>query len=581
MNLNQLPSNNLSSAIQDFRDARRLASLKAVFARLRGKHPGLMSFEQVRHQLRASGAHQRGLQDIPLDAIVGSVGRYDDFTREFLPRFNEGEGRWARVKLAVEQPRGLPPIDVYKIGDAYFVLDGNHRVSVARQQEASHIQAYVTEIKTRVPLSPEDQPDDLIIKARYVDFLEDTRIDEFFPGIDLSVTVPGRYRQLREHIAIHQYQMGIQLKRDISFFEAVKGWVKDIYFPSVNIIRNRGILRDFPGRTETDMYLFLINRQAELTDHLGWDLRPEEAALDLVGQFSPRLPHVFQRIVTRLRSWFRPAIIDPGPSPGQWRSDNVKPRTADRMFSSILVPISGEAHSWQAFDQAALVAQREGGQLRGLHIALDDQPPDAATELALHQQFEDRCSQVGIDGQLVIESGPVAKSIIQRAGWNDLVVIRLSHPPEDRPLSRLRSGFHSLLQSSPRPVLAVPQLSPLQHALIAYDGSPKAHEALFLAAYLARSWQLSLVVLTIRESRLASGDVLARAREYLASRQVEAAFVEKDAPVGPAILETAQQHQRDLIIMGGYGRSPVVELVLGSAVDHVLRQSPMPILICR
>jgi hypothetical protein len=83
---------------------------------------------------------------------VGSVGRYDDFTRSFLPRRDSDAGRWARVKAATLDLTGLPPIEVYQIGQAYFVLDGNHRVSVARQLGAPTIQAYVTEVPDQSPL---------------------------------------------------------------------------------------------------------------------------------------------------------------------------------------------------------------------------------------------------------------------------------------------------------------------------------------------------------------------------------------------------------------------------------------------
>src|SRR5690606_37393764 len=94
----------------------------------RGAAEDLLRFEDVRKMLGEVSQLPRGLQEIPLDAIVGSVGRYEDFNRQFLPRQAAQGGRWARVRMAVEGS-GLPPIEVYKIGDIYFVLDGHHRVS--------------------------------------------------------------------------------------------------------------------------------------------------------------------------------------------------------------------------------------------------------------------------------------------------------------------------------------------------------------------------------------------------------------------------------------------------------------------
>src|SRR3990172_4104942 len=209
-----------SSAVEDFKRARRRAALQEALARLSGtKRDQLLSFEQVRKLLGAKALLPRGLREIPLDAVVGSVGRYEDFSRLFLPRLESQEGRWARVRMAAEY-QGLPPIEVYKISDAYFVLDGHHRVSVAREMGAKHIEAYVTEVPTKAPLSPKDDPDDVILKAEQAKFLEETRLDELRPEVDLRVTTPGRYAELREHIAVHQYFTGLDQKREVPYAEA-------------------------------------------------------------------------------------------------------------------------------------------------------------------------------------------------------------------------------------------------------------------------------------------------------------------------------------------------------------------------
>jgi hypothetical protein len=136
----------LLGAIVDFRRARFRAKLEQVLARLSGRSAELLEYEQVRRRLQATSQVKRGLQNIPLDAVVGSVGRARDYTRSFLPRQDEDEDRWAKIKVAMTGLVGLPPIEVYQIDQAYFVLDGNHRVSVARQLGATYIQAYVTEI---------------------------------------------------------------------------------------------------------------------------------------------------------------------------------------------------------------------------------------------------------------------------------------------------------------------------------------------------------------------------------------------------------------------------------------------------
>src|SRR5262249_53058613 len=177
-----------------------------------------------------------------------------------------------------------PPIELYRIGDAYFVLDGNHRVSVLRRIGATHAQAYVTEIQTRVPLSPHDSPDDLILKAEYANFLDRTRLDEQRPGVDLSLTSPGRYAGLEEEIGAHRAAMSAEQGRDVPFDQAAASWYDTIYLPVIDIIRRQGILEDFPQRTETDLYVWVSQHRAELEQQLGWHIGPAAAASDLANQ---------------------------------------------------------------------------------------------------------------------------------------------------------------------------------------------------------------------------------------------------------------------------------------------------------
>lgn len=132
-------SSNIYSAINDFRKARNQAILKVIIARFTGEYTELLSNESVRQKLKGRSSADQGLQKIPLNAIIGSAGRYSDFTRDFLPRFDANEDRWTRVKVVITGAIGLPPIEVYQIGETYFVKDGNLRVSVARQPGATHI----------------------------------------------------------------------------------------------------------------------------------------------------------------------------------------------------------------------------------------------------------------------------------------------------------------------------------------------------------------------------------------------------------------------------------------------------------
>jgi nucleotide-binding universal stress UspA family protein len=176
----------------------------------------------------------------------------------------------------------------------------------------------------------------------------------------------------------------------------------------------------------------------------------------------------------------------------------------------------------------------------------------------------------------------MTRKINERARWTDLVIVNLAHPPASQPVAKLSSGFRTLIRRCARPVLAVPRASShLDSALLAYDGSPKADEALFVAAYLSCRWNITLVVVTVIETGRTTSETLLRAQRYLETHGVEATFVKEGGSVAEAILKTAEEHESDLIIMGGYGFSPVLEVVLGSAVDQVLRTSRQPMLICQ
>ena len=306
-----------SKALRDFRRARRKADLQEVVARLTGRPASLLSFSEVSQRLKLEETGKRTLQEIPLDAIVGSVGRYKDFTRKFLPRLESDKERWARVKASVDS-MGLQPIDVYQIGQVYFVLDGHHRVSVAKQIGAETILANVIEVHTKVPLSPEDQLDDLIIKAEYADFLEKTHLDQLRPKADLKATAPGRYKFMEEQIRIYASILDQELGLEIPYEQAVTRWYDEIYRPVVRVIRERGILREFPGRTETDLYLWISKHRQELVDELGWKIDSETASADFVDRFSSKPKRVISRVGDKIMDAILPDEIEAGPKPGRW-----------------------------------------------------------------------------------------------------------------------------------------------------------------------------------------------------------------------------------------------------------------------
>jgi len=561
----------LSAAREDFRRARQRAAIEDLLARWQGKSSNLLSFEEVRRKLRATDMAERGLQDIPLAAIIGTTGRYAEFSRTFLPRSDANEERWAGVKQAVTDAAGLPPIQVYKIGDAYFVRDGHHRISVARELGAETIAAYVTEVQTRVPLSPEVQPRDLITKAEYAEFLEETQLDKLRPGLDLSLTEPGGYQRLREAIELYRALLEAERGQPVSATEALTGWYDNDYLPVIEIVRERGILRDFPGRTEADLYLWVAENATELRRELGWTVTPEAMASSLAEKVNVRLGQ-------RLLNLVVPDALLDGPQPGAWRKERLEERYTRRLFEDVLVALSGGPDSWVALDQAIEVVSRESGRLLGLHVVAAETARTGKAAQAVKTEFEKRCAALPFSGTLAIDVGDIARRICERAAVADLVVLHLAHPPGAQPLERLTSGLSRIIRRCPRPILLVPgQATPLAQPLLAYDGSPKAKEALFVATYLAEDWGARLTVLAVAPLPGA----LDYARQYLAFHEVQATFLEEDGPPVDTLLRVAAERAADLILMGGYSARPLVEVVVGSTVDGVLRQTHLPILICR
>lgn len=271
-------------ADEKFRDAQWRAFIRDILAILtrRESTSSLLSFEEIRSHLRTLEERPRGTQLIPIDQIVGSVGRYRDFTREFLPRQGVDRERWKWLDVAINRLQDIPPIEVYQIGDVYFVKDGNHRVSVARANGFTHIEAIVTEIRTRVPFTPDMDPQEFILREEYAAFLERTHLDKLRPEQNIVFSTPGRYDELLEHISVHRYYLGIEQNREIPYEEAVISWYDNVYRPAVEVIRCRGILRYFPGRTEADLYVWVIKYLGYLREAYENNADLEQAADELI-----------------------------------------------------------------------------------------------------------------------------------------------------------------------------------------------------------------------------------------------------------------------------------------------------------
>lgn len=264
-------------ARSDFQRARFKAFLNRVWGTLSGRPTTLLSYDEIKEKLHIGGPIYRGVQTVRVEQIAGSLNRYHEFDRVFLPAHDKLAARWQSVNRAFYEEISLPPVVLYKVGEVFFVVDGHHRVSVAREQGQIYIEAEVRECATRVNLTPNLRLEDLEILGNKVNFLERTSLDRLRPDANIKLTIPDGFDRMLEHIAVHRYFMGIDLKRDISEEEAIVHWYDTVYMPVIQVTRDTDILKDFPGKTEGDLYLWVLDHQRYLAEE-GESLHPPEDA---------------------------------------------------------------------------------------------------------------------------------------------------------------------------------------------------------------------------------------------------------------------------------------------------------------
>lgn len=245
----------------DFIAARTRAIARDFAALLSGSSNRLLDFHTVSHQLRVGGPIFCGVQPVLLAQIIGSVQQYQDFDSVFLPTQSISFARWTQINRAWYNEESLPPVSLYKVGNAHFAVDGHHRISVARTRGEEYIEAEVRECQVRIPVTSSLQAKHLEILGAQVQFLERTNLDRLMPHLKIETSILGGYHRLLEHIAVHRYFMGLDFRRKISEAEAVVHWVDTVYQPTLAIIEKDGSHELFPGRSTADLYLWLMDHK--------------------------------------------------------------------------------------------------------------------------------------------------------------------------------------------------------------------------------------------------------------------------------------------------------------------------------
>lgn len=284
----------------DFNRARRKAFVARLGALINRNTNELLSFEEVRSHLNIRSLHHLGNRPVCLDQIVGSESRYVDFDRQFAPRHDATRLRWMSIDRAHHEAVPLPAVELYKIGDIYFVKDGHHRISVARLQGQSFIDAIVTELTVDVPLSPDLSMRDLLLKEEYSDFLEWTGLADLRPEQRIEFSEPGGYLALVQHINAHRYYMSLDRDAEVPRDEAVASWYDNVYLPVVEVLRAQQALAAFPGRTEADLYRWIMDHRWYLRERSGGaDPGPLVAVEDYVRMFGRRSLAAFTERILR------------------------------------------------------------------------------------------------------------------------------------------------------------------------------------------------------------------------------------------------------------------------------------------
>jgi len=283
-----------------FEAARRKAFWNEVGRFLGRPSRELLSWGDVKDNLHVSNLVDAETGSINLDEIVGSVGRYHEFDRAFRPKLDSTAQRWRSVASAYLNHVRLPPVTLYKVGEIYFVVDGHHRISVARELGQAFVDANVIEAEARVPVTTTLDAESLQLAGEYTRFLERTRLDLLRPEQSVEFTTLGAYDWALNHIAQHRRAMSQEQDRPVTQDEAVVDWYDRLYVPVARIIRNMGMLAEFPRRAEADLFLWIVDHQHNLVEQCGTEVSEVGAAEHLAYRYSVQ---PVKRLMRAAREW--------------------------------------------------------------------------------------------------------------------------------------------------------------------------------------------------------------------------------------------------------------------------------------
>jgi len=294
----------------EFEERRRQSQRLDVAATLMRRPRTAPALTAMTDAAGIASLQDRGVRDVPVARITGTEAPAPEFDASFLPRSRHLQQRWVELHRLMEAGVELPPIDVYQLGDAYFVRDGHSRVSVARNLGWETVRARVVEVTTRAPISPDVDPRELLAAQEYSRFLERTQLDVSRPEARLRVSRLGRTDVILEHILGHRYFLGVERGHEVPVPEAAASWYDSVYRPAMEVARAHELQQRLPGWTDADLYLAITRLWLDL-DEEGLPAGPESAAETLLANPEAMAPHthagrsvtgVLRRLYSRSRA---------------------------------------------------------------------------------------------------------------------------------------------------------------------------------------------------------------------------------------------------------------------------------------
>jgi hypothetical protein len=271
----------------DFLRARRRAALGAMVARLRGEPDDVrhvLPYEEVVAALGFVSEHSAGTAVVPLDAIVGTVDRGRDFDRSFRPTTGRVRSRWEHIAAAMRRGESMPPVDLVRIGQIYFVRDGHHRVSVARALGHGDINAMVTDVVTRVGAERAITLEELPLKSHQRVFFERVPLPDN-ARTEIKLTDPWDYGRLAEAVEAWGFRTSQERGEPVSRRETAYLWLENEYRPVIEMLRGADLIGTI---TETEAYMRVCAARYRLLRTHSWDEDVLAAVVDELSRKNRR-----------------------------------------------------------------------------------------------------------------------------------------------------------------------------------------------------------------------------------------------------------------------------------------------------